>query len=109
MANKVWSKSAILLLNAGICYSANIPFFPIDTTGSEYKRFEAYIDHALAGKPDYGFSPYDAMIRYGMGGDAKYADFAIAQVDSQVASEEALIAAKKAPDIAGDSYLYVGE
>jgi len=96
-------------MHAGIAYSANIPFFPIDTTGSEYKRFVTYIDHALAGNPDYGFSPYDAMIRYSMGGDAKYADFAIAQVDSTVASEEAFIAAKKAPDVTGDSYLYVGE
>lgn len=98
-----------IICMAGVSRAANIPYFPIDTTGPEYKRFVAYIDHALAGNPDYGFSPYDAMIRYSMGGDVKYADFAIAQVDSQVASEEALIAAKKAPDIAGDSYLYVGE
>lgn len=94
---------------AGVPRAANIPFFPIDTTGSEYKRFVVYIDHALAGNPDYGFSPYDAMLRYSMGGDAKYADFAIAQIDAQVASEEALIAANKLPEVTGDSYLYVGE
>jgi hypothetical protein len=49
------------------------------------------------------------MLRYSMGGDPKYAEFAVAQVDAEVASEEALIAADKAPEIAGDSYLHVGE
>ncbi len=89
--------------------AVNIPYFPVDTTCAEYTRFIAYVDRAVAGNPDYGFAPYDAMIRYSMSGTAKYADFAIAQVDSTVASEEALIAAGQTPDIAGDSYLYVGE
>ena len=111
MAKRIGSGLPLLLLSlaAGIPRAANIPFFPIDTTGTEYKRFVVYIDHALAGNPDYGFSPYDAMIRYSLGGDAQYADFAIAQIDAQVASEEALIAADKLPEVTGDSYLYVGE
>lgn len=41
----------------------------------------------------YGFTPYDAMIRYSMCRLAKYADFAIALVDAKVASEETAIAA----------------
>ncbi len=111
MPYKTPTRSPLLLLalGLGVAPAANIPFFPIDTAGSEYKRFIAYVDHALAGKPDYGYSPYDAMLRYSMGGDAKYADFAVAEVDSEVAAEEALIAAGKTPEIAGDSYLYVGE
>jgi hypothetical protein len=111
MGNGTLRLAPMLLLagHAGMAQAANIPFFPIDTAGAEYKRFVAYVDHALGGNPDYGFSPYDAMLRYSMGGDAKYADFAVAQVDAEVASEETLIAAGKTPDIAGDSYLYVGE
>ena len=89
--------------------AVNIPYFPVDTACSEYIRFVSYVDRALAGNPDYDFSPYDAMIRYSMCGVTKYADFAIAQVDAKVASEEAAIAAGSAPDVAGDSYLYVGE
>lgn len=89
-------------------HAANIPYLPIDTTCSEYSRFVTYVDHALAGNPDYGYTPYDAMIRYSMCGAAKYADFAISQVDATVASEEAKIAAGQTPDIAGDSYLDVG-
>ena len=89
--------------------AANIAYFPVDTACSEYSRFVAYVDRALAGNPDYGFSPYDAMIRYSMSGKTVYADFAILQVDSLVASEEAAILAGKQPDVAGDSYLYVGD
>jgi hypothetical protein len=89
--------------------AANIPYFPIDTASSEYSRFVAYVDRALGGNPDYGFSPYDAIIRYSMSGKTVYADFAISQVDSLVASEEAAIAAGNQPDVAGDSYLYVGD
>jgi hypothetical protein len=89
--------------------AATIPYFPVDTTCAEYTRFVTYVDRALAGNPDYGYSPSDAMIRYSMCGNTKYADFAIKQVDTTVASEEAAIAAGQTPDIAGDSYLYVGE
>jgi hypothetical protein len=89
--------------------AVNIPYFPVDTTCTEYTRFIAYVDRAVAGNPDYGFSPYDAMIRYSMCGLVKYADFAIAQVDAKVASEETAIAAGQTPEIAGDSYYAVGE
>lgn len=91
-----------------ISLAANIPYFPVDTTCAEYTRFVAYVDRAVAGNPDYGFTPYDAIIRYSMGGLTKYADFAVAQVDATVASEEAKIAAGQTPAIAGDSYLDVG-
>ena len=98
-----------IMCRYAVSVAVNIPYFPVDTTGNEYARFVAYVDRALAGNPDYGFSPFDAMIRYGMCGNTKYADFAIAQVDAEVASEEAAVAAGNAPDVAGDSYLYVGE
>ncbi len=105
----VGSAVSCILCGLAVSQAANIPYFPVDTTSAEYTRFVAYVDRALAGNPDYGFSPYDVMIRYSMCGTAKYADFAIAQVDTQVASEETAIAAGQTPDIAGDSYLYVGE
>jgi hypothetical protein len=101
--------AAGILCHFAVLRAVNIPYFPVDTTGGEYTRFVSYVDRAVAGNPDYGFSPYDAMIRYSMCGMAKYADFAIAQVDSTVASEETAIAASQAPAIAGDSYLDVGD
>jgi hypothetical protein len=89
--------------------AGEIPFFPVDTVSAQYARFVAYVDKALAGKPDYGYTPLDAMIRYSMSGDGKYADLAIGQVDAHVASEDSAIAAGEPPEIAHDSYLHVGE
>jgi hypothetical protein len=88
---------------------ASIPPFPIDTTSSEYTRFVAYVDRALAGNPDYGYSPSDAMIRYSLTGNTAYADLAITEVDAQVRAAESTIALGQRPEVAFDSYLYVGD
>jgi hypothetical protein len=98
-----------LLVWAGAASAANIPAFPIDTTSSEYARFVSYVDQALAGNPDYGYSPTDAIIRYNLTGKAAYADLAIAGVDAQVRAAESTYALGERPEVAFDSYLYVGE
>jgi hypothetical protein len=75
----------------------------------EAKRFMTMVDDQLAGADHYAFSAADAALAYQLTGQAAYADYAIAMTDAFVAGEEAKIAAGEEADVAGDSYLYVGE
>lgn len=87
-----------------------IPMYPtVDTSSTAYIRFKAYVDRAVAGSPDYGFRANDAAIMYRITGDSKYSNLAISMVDTYVAQEESAIAAGTTPNIASDSYLYVGD
>lgn len=106
----------ILLLLVLLCPSGAwagqrpyIPMFTVDTASSAYQRFKAFVDRAVAGNPDYGFSAFDAAIMYRVTGGGAYADLAIAEVEAQVSQAETSIAAGQAPAIAHDSYLYVGD
>jgi PKD repeat protein len=73
-------------------------------------RFQAYVDRELA-QPgsNYAFAAWHAALMYSVTGASRYADFAVAMAERSVSSEEALIAAGNAPEVAHDSYLYVGE
>lgn len=72
-------------------------------------RFVAIVDSELAGTPHYAFEPWFAALVGQLGGDASYCAFAVARTDAFVAAEEQLIAGGERPEVAFDSYLYVGE
>jgi hypothetical protein len=72
-------------------------------------RFQEMVDAQMAGRDQYGFQPWFAALAFRMTGDALYARFAVAQTDAWVAAEEALITQNRTAQVAGDSYLHVGE
>jgi hypothetical protein len=72
-------------------------------------RFRAVVDRWVGGANIYGFQIWNAALMGALTGDAKYCTKAISAVDAQVAAEEAKIAAGVKPDIAGNSYLHVGD
>lgn len=80
----------------------------VNQQSPQFQRFQSYVNRAVAGNPDYGFSATDAAYLYRMTGDSQYATLAVQVVDQQVSEAEAAIAAGQNPDIAGDSYLEVG-
>jgi hypothetical protein len=80
----------------------------VNQQSPQFQRFQSYVDRAVAGHPDYGFSATDAAYLYHMTGDGQYATLAVQMVEDQVSAAEADIAAGHNPDIAGDSYLEVG-
>ncbi len=71
-------------------------------------RFVGFVESELAGNDPYEFQGWHAGLLYGITGDTKYADLAIAHVDAMVAEDEALVASGQAPNVAFDSYLEVG-
>jgi len=80
----------------------------VNQQSPQFQRFQAYVNRAVAGNPDYGFSATDAAYLYKMTGDGQYATLAVQMVDDQVTAAEADIAAGHNPDVASDSYLDVG-
>ena len=72
-------------------------------------RFRDMVDAQMAGADYYAFDPHFAALLGALTGDAAYCDYAVAMADGRLASEEALIAAGERADVAGDSYLYVGD
>ena len=80
----------------------------VDKNSVEYTRFKDFVDAAVAGNPDYGFSAADAAYMYKLTGQGQYATLAVSMVEQQVSAAEAAIAANTRPDISGDDYLDVG-
>lgn len=80
----------------------------VDQNSTEFARFKSYVDAAVAGNPDYGFSAADAAYMYKLTGQSQYATLAVATVEAQVSAAETVIAGGGRPDISGDSYLDVG-
>ena len=74
-----------------------------------WARLKATVDRWVSGEDLWGFHAWNAALVGQLTGDAKYCTAAIAAVDKQVAAAEAAIAAGKPPEVAGDSYLHVGE
>lgn len=72
-------------------------------------RFRSMVDDQIGGTDHYNFQPWHAALLGALGGDAKYCRYAVAQTDTWVAGEEKLIAAQKEPEVAGDSYLPIGD
>jgi len=80
----------------------------IDTRSAAYRRYQAWVDAAVAGRPDYGFSASDAAYLYRLSEDDRYCTLAVRLVDEQVAAAEQAIAEGRRPAVAGDSYLEAG-
>lgn len=72
-------------------------------------RFRAVVDRWVSGSDIYGFQIWNAALMGALTGDPKYCTKAVSTIDAQVAAEEAKIAAGVKPDIAGNSYLHVGD
>jgi len=81
----------------------------VNRTSAEYTRFKQYVDRAVGGNRDYGFSAVDAAYMAKLDGGQQYCGLAVSMVESQVSSAEQRIAAGQNPEIAGDSYLHVGD
>jgi len=81
----------------------------VDQQSPQYQRFRDWVDQAVDGNPDYGFSATDAATMYRITGGSQYATLAVQMVDDQVTAAESAIALGQAPDVADDSYLYVGD
>jgi hypothetical protein len=71
-------------------------------------RFRRWVDAQLSGQKGYAFEPWYAALMSQLTGEASYCRFAVDATETWVASEEALIAAGKRAQVAGDSYLHVG-
>jgi len=97
------------LLCAAPCPAAiDLDLSYIDQQSEQFQRFKAWVDEAVGGNPDYGFSATDAAYMYRLTGQSQYTTLAVQMVDAQVSDAEAAIAASEAPEVAGDSYLQVG-
>ena len=81
----------------------------VNTTSPAYARFKGFVDQAVGGNPGYAFSATDAVYMYRLTGTVAYANLAIQMIETQVSEAEADIAANRNPEVAGDSYLYVGD
>jgi hypothetical protein len=83
----------------------------VDTNGVAYQRFRDWVDLTLGnpGNPQYGFSATDAAYMYRLTNNVAYAQLAISTAEAQVSAAESAIALGVRPEIAGDSYLHVGE
>ncbi len=80
----------------------------VNQNSAEFTRFKSFVDKAVAGNPDYGFSAADAAYMYKLTGQPQYATLAVNTVEAQVSAAETAIAGGGRPDISGDSYLEVG-
>ena len=102
--------TATLALAAAPCGAAiTIDLSYVDQQSQQYQRFRDWVDQAVDGNPDYGFSATDAAYMYRLTGQPQYATLAVQMVDDQVTAAEQAIANGDAPEVAGDSYLYVGD
>jgi len=72
-------------------------------------RFRDMVDAQLGGANIYDFRAWYAALVGQLTEDPEYCELAVAQVDTFVTSEEAHIADGSAPEVARDSYLYIGE
>ena len=80
----------------------------VDRGSPAYARFKRWVDLAVMGAPDDGFTAYDAALLYRLDPQPAYCSLAIRMTDDEVSAAEAAIAAGDAPTIAGYSYLDVG-
>ena len=71
-------------------------------------RFKASVDRWVGGADVYNLSPWNAALLGQLTGDAKYCTAAVKAIDQQVSDAESKIASNNDPDVAGDSYLDVG-
>ena len=107
MTGKLWLLIG-LLASLPAQAATDIDLSYVDQGSPEFARFKNFVDAAVAGNPDYGFSAADAAYMYKLTGQAQYAALAVSTVEAQVSAAESVIASGGRPDISGDSYLDVG-
>lgn len=98
----------VLIVSQFVYTQNNIPFFAVDTTIEEYTRFVNYVDQAIAGNPQYGYSAIDPVILYTVTKDKKHAEEAVSLIENHVLEAESTITAGERPKVSADSYLHVG-
>jgi hypothetical protein len=72
-------------------------------------RFRDFVDRGVSGGDAYEFHGWHAALVSQLTSDASYCVAAVDLVDAMVASEEAIIQGGGTPEVAYDSYLYVGD
>ncbi len=80
----------------------------VDANKPAYARFKNWVDTAVAGNPGYDFPASDAAYMFRLTGQAPYCSYAVQMVEAQVRAAETAISANTNPQVARDSYLYVG-
>jgi hypothetical protein len=100
--------SAMLLACARVHAAIVIDLSYVDKLSPQYAAYKDYVDRAVGGDFDYGFSAADAAYMYKLTGQGQYATLAVQLVEDQVSAAETAIAANMRPDISGDDYLEVG-
>lgn len=71
-------------------------------------RFRDMVDGQMGGNDNWGFEAHYAALLGALTGDTNYCTYAITSVDAWVTGEEQRIGAGEAAEVAGDSYLGVG-
>lgn len=72
-------------------------------------RFGTLVDGVVGGGSSYAFEPWYAALVGVLRSSKAHTAYAIAKTDELVKSEETRIAAGQTPEVAGDSYLEVGD
>ena len=72
-------------------------------------RFRAVVDRWVGGTDEWGFQAWNAALVGQLTGDPKYCKAAVRAIDAQVKAAESAARDGGAPDVAYDSYLYVGD
>ena len=75
----------------------------------EAVHFKTVTDQWVGGADLWGFQGWNAALLGQLTGDAKYCTKAVASIETQVSTAEAAIAGGSAPEVAADSYLYIGD
>jgi hypothetical protein len=86
----------------------NLDLSYVNTQSNAFSLFKGWVDRAVAGNPGYDFAAADAAYMYKLSGQAQYCNYAVQMVDTQVTTAETAINAQQNPEVARDSYLYVG-
>lgn len=81
----------------------------LDEGAPAAERFRAIVDDKMVGGDVYAYEPHFAALLGALTGDEAYCAFAVEGVDAVVSAEEATIAGGEVAEVAGDSYLYVGD
>lgn len=80
----------------------------VDRRSRAFMRFRAWVDEAVRGDPGFSFTATDAVMMARLDGFDTYCELAVKTVETQVTAAERAIRNGDAPDVASNSYLYVG-
>ncbi|MBA3542384.1 MAG: hypothetical protein H0T79_22400, partial [Deltaproteobacteria bacterium] len=73
------------------------------------RRFKSSVDSWMNGGDLWGFPAWNAALMGQLSSSPQYCAAAIADTDAMVTTAEAAVASGNAPEVARDSYLYIGE